>query len=529
MRRLSTPRLIGFSLIVLSAIVVLGNLLIERLERGGVVETSLPGDRVQFVEERLFAPDGQGSWHTTPYAEESLVRQRFRQDKGDALRVFVLGGSFAMGSPYLLQRTEDRGGGIPYFLQQALSASNPGRTIEVVNAAAGAQNAARVRSIAEQVLTLEPDLLVVASCNNEGELPPSALRRFLNEQGGYRLLKRIVAAGAAGAAGEGSYYTPQDPDTAAVRDGFRENIAAVLAMAAEADVPVLLATLPVNLRYPGFDTGGHMIGPDEPMPPPPDVALPEAVERLPELADQPACTTGVLLFEAGEYAAALPLLRDCLHEGPEAMPRLRHVLHAHVALAEYELGVATDWSRAVLDATFGECLAEGIALRYAGELEAATARLQECDGVAEAVRQLGAIAAQQGDLERARGLLEQAVELEPHNRCRPSFNAILREQAEAGGVPLVDLDAHARELAPDGLPGTDLYLDYCHMHWRGYAAMTEPFLEAIPGALPGVRAQALDWSTVARQLPQGGAIEQIRVTNDWQRGEPLPFPELPGY
>ncbi len=530
MRRLSTLRLIGFSAVVLTAVVLVGNLLVERLERGGLVETSLPGDRVQFVEERLFAPDGKGSWHTTPYAEESLIRSRFAQDKDEALRVFVLGGSFAMGSPYLLQRYPDRGGGIPSFLRRALEQANPGRTIEVINVAAGAQNAARVRSIAEQVFTLSPDLLVIASCNNEGELPPGALRRFMNEQGGYRLLKRIVQAGASSAASP-SWYTPQDPDTQQVRQGFRDNIRAVLAQAEARQVPVLLATLPVNLRYQGFDTGGHLIGDEVAMPLPPDVAPPDALPRLPSLTDQPACTTGVLLFEAQAHEAALPLLRDCIREGV-SMPRLDHVLHAHVALAEYELGRATDWSRQVLEQTFGPCLAQGMALRYAGDLDGAAEQLSSCDDVAEATRQLGLVALARRDLAAADALLAQAVELEPHNRCRPSFNQILREEAARSPVTtLVDLESHARSLSPDGLPGPELYVDYCHMNWRGYAAMTGPFLQAIPRVLPGVVAEPLDWEAEGRRmgLPPGDAVEQIRVTNDWVRADPMPYPQLPGW
>ena len=35
-------------------------------------------------------------------------------------------------------------------------------------------------------------------------------------------------------------------------------------------------------------------------------------------------------------------------------------------------------------------------------------------------------------------------------------------------VTLVDLDLWARSVAPHGLPGDDLFVDYCHMNEEGY-------------------------------------------------------------
>ena len=524
-RRLSTPRALAFATLVVLGLLLGGNAIIELLERRGLLETSHPADRVQFVEERLFGSDGAGRWHTTRYAEESLVRQSFPRDKGDAYRVFALGGSFMMGSPYLLQGYPNRAGGIPFFVQEALQRANPERPIEVINVAAGAQNSSRVRGIAEQVLTLDPDALLVASCNNEGEPPPSTARVWLNQQGGYRLLKRALAQDA-----PGSWFTPQDRDTQRLREGFRSNLRWLLAEAERRGVPVFLATLPVNLRYRGWDTGGHIVGdvrdPTDQAPaiePPPPLPLPPGFEN------QSLCVTGSLLFEADEFALARPLLRECLRTG-EVHDRLAHVMPAYSAIADYEVGEADEASAALLEASLGPCLAEGIGLHYAGRWGQAIAVLETCDDPAESLRWIAQAEFAGGRAALAARMLEQVVELAPRNRCRPSFNAIIREEAaRSPHAILVDLEAAAKELSPAGLPGPELYVDYCHMSWSGYAAMARPFVQAITDAEPALSFAWPDPAGIAAEagLPAGGNGEQIRVTNEWTSGDRPEGPQLP--
>ncbi|MCP4867296.1 MAG: hypothetical protein GY898_01080 [Proteobacteria bacterium] len=123
-----------------------------------------------------------------------MVPNRFLRDKGeDGWRLFVTGGSFAMGTPYVDQvsRKQDEGG-IATWLRRDLGPRAPG-PIEVINAAAGAQNSHRVSAIAEEVLNFDPDVVFVATCNNEGALPPGRVREQLHKLGGYRLLGRHLA------------------------------------------------------------------------------------------------------------------------------------------------------------------------------------------------------------------------------------------------------------------------------------------------------------------------------------------------
>ncbi|MCP4873461.1 MAG: tetratricopeptide repeat protein [Proteobacteria bacterium] len=497
---------------------------LEYLERLGWIETSRPSDRVQFVEERLFAPDGRGNWHSTPYAEETLVRQSFPQEKGDTYRIFALGGSFMMGSPYLLQGYPNVAGGMPFFLEEALGRGGSSRPVEVINVAAGAQNSSRVRGIVEQVFTLDPDALYIATCNNEGEPAPSTMRVWLNRQGGYRLLSRLLDEERAG-----SWYTPQDPDTRRIRDGFRANLRWVLSEAEKREVPVFLATLPVNLAYRGWDTGGHIIGEAVVPAVQPAIELPAALPIPAGFELQPKCVTGSLLFEAEEFETARPLLRACLRSD-DPPDRLSRVRPAYSAIADYEVGTADAASDSLLEVSLGACLARGVRLYYQERWDEAIGTFEQCEDPAEALRWIGFVERARGNLEAASDLLEQVVELAPRNRCRPSFNAIIREEAARFSTAiLIDLEAHAKAVSPGGLPGPQLYVDYCHMNWRGYASMTRPVAAAIADHEPSLELSWPDIEAIARDagLPSGGNAEQVRVTNEWARGDVMAPPNLP--
>lgn len=376
-------------------ILLLFNKGVEWLAGRGHVQTYRGVDDVlQFVDEPLFALDKDGWYQTTPYAEISMVHSRFRGRKGDAWRAFILGESFAMGTPYALQGPgRNRPGGIPSFLSADLEAMAPKRPVEVINAAAGAQNSHRVLRIAEQALLLSPDLIVVAACNNEGVLTPGIVTETLHRFAGARIIGRLLTAPIASR--KRSYYTPQDPDTAAVRKEFRANIHAILGLAAKKNVRVLLATLPVNLRYQG-DESGHAIYSNGPEP------------------DRPS-----------------------------------------------------------------PCLGKALSHLQRGRADKAQSELAVCEDV-EALRVLGGLKYDRGSYDEARRLLKQYTELVPRNRCRPSFNEILREEAAAfPNARLADLEKEAEALSLHGIPGPELFVDYCHMNWIGYAAMEKAMLRVL--------------------------------------------------
>jgi len=398
--------LLLFTIVTVAAVLIGGNAAVEWLERRGAVDTQRRDDVVQFVNEPLFARDGT-DWRTSAYAHQSMVPAAFAREKPDGTwRAFLLGGSFMMGTPYVHQdHGEERPGGIGTWLREVLR-PKPQGAVEIINLASGAASSQRVAHVAQQAVQLQPDVLVVASCNNEGEFPPSKLREALHKQGAYRLLSRMLISEPE--PGQRPVYARQSADVEVVRATWLQRLSTIVDEAEERGVAVVLCTLPVNLRY------GHLDG--------------KSFERG---------------FLDGTYW-------------------------------EDEHGATP--------AVHG-CIARGVAQYDAGDFDGALETLADCDDEAEALRFAGLALAAKGEPARALPLLEQSVELVPRNRCRPSFNDDIRALAVAHEhVVLADLDAAARAGSPGGLPGHELFTDYCHMNWSGYALMAETITQAMQRA-----------------------------------------------
>lgn len=502
-----------------SAIVCVGffaglNWLVESLERQGVVHTHDPDDQVQYLTETIWERDGD-RWVTTPYGAEHFTHDTFAAE-GDGPRVFITGGSWALGTPYTMQGAPPKPGSIPSFLEAWLR-SELGPQVDVVNAGAGGQNSNRVVQVAKEALEHDPDVLVVATCNNEGAMTPDRLEAWLKEQGGYRLLSKLLASDEEP---ERTIFTAQDVELDAGAAAYEANLEAIAAASKEAGVPLVLATLPQHVLYEGLGEGHR---PDITSLPDFWYAEPAYHEPLPQppWLDQVNPCLGVLVLqEAGEWELSLALTRMCL---PEHSLGAKPVL---VALARANLGRETEEDHRFLDAHFGPCVARGMAEVRNGQPEAALATLSTCeDHIDEALRWSGLAAAAMKDHARARELLQHSIEMNPHNRCRPSFNRIVRTvAARHPHVALADLELAAEELAPDGLPGDDLFFDSCHMNWRGYGAMARALADTL-GPMLGADPASLDPEAlgIALGLPQGDAVEQIVFAYS-DRGERLPEP-----
>jgi tetratricopeptide (TPR) repeat protein len=349
---------------------------------------------------------GDGWYAPNPKATRLLPESRFKKEKGDGWRVFLLGASFLMGVPY------SHGGSIPFWLQVELEARHPGQGIEVVNAAQSAQNAKRVSEIARYALEHEPDLLIVASCNNEGAVAPGEVSERLHRSGTFRLLRKLLKPEQDA---QVPLHTPQDPDVDAVRKDFEEALEDILKEAARKKVPVLLATLPVNLRYDGHESG-------------------------------------------------LPL-QGKAWTAPGSEP---------------------------LD----PCIDAAKTLAAAGKPKEAEAKYAACDHV-ESLRGVGLAQYARGQFKSAGNSLEQYVELQPRNRCRPSFNRAIRALAERyPNAHLVDLEKGARDRSAHGLPGPAQFVDYCHLNWESQGAVADQFIDAMLQAKLGP-----PWDEVKAQLP----------------------------
>ncbi len=55
-------------------------------------------------------------------------------------------------------------------------------------------------------------------------------------------------------------------------------------------------------------------------------------------------------------------------------------------------------------------------------------------------------------------------------------------------MPLADLERRAEDLSPHGLPGSNLFVDYCHLNWHGYYEMSQVILDVLLADLPALAA-----------------------------------------
>lgn len=488
------------------------NALVERAEDVGLLETTSAVPPVQLVAEPLFA-EADGAWATTEYAEHSLIRSRFPLEKGDAWRMFVLGGSWAMGSPYQGQgeRTGSWPGGVPGFLRSSLESSARRRT-EVINAAAGGQDSHRVARIAATVVDLQPDALLVATCNNDGAPPPSAVASFLAKQGVARLLSQLRPAAPA------TWHGAQDADSLILRRAYEANLEGIAQLTGARGVRLYLATLPTHLEYLGFEPGHLPSGPGRP-----DVDLEPlraglAADPLPVIdplsfAGVEPCVHAKRLADANDPEAALPLLQRCI-QNPIGEHILSQVAAPTLAWAWLRRGERIEEARGELARHVGPCVADAVVELHTDRPAQALQRLQGCtDDLAEALRWIGFAHRALGHEEEARAAWRQSVEYRPRTRCRPSFNEVVRAvAARHEHAVLVDLEA-AYEAWP--APPTDRpwFLDFCHMDWTGYSAMGRAVFEVLKAHEPGLLAPDAEPLTDEafrglHDLPDGPAREQ---------------------
>lgn len=189
-----------------------------------------------------------------------------KEKPDDVVRVVLLGGSAAMGIP-------EAAYGMGPVLEQLLQHRHSGVRVEVINLANTAINSHVVREIADGALALDPDAYVVYLGNNEvvgpygaGTVftpvsPPLPAIRASVELGRTRvgqlvagiwrgLSPREIPTRWRGLEMFLDQQVPADhPRLERVRANFRANLEAICEVAAGQDVPVVLATVGVNLRH----------------------------------------------------------------------------------------------------------------------------------------------------------------------------------------------------------------------------------------------------------------------------------------
>jgi tetratricopeptide (TPR) repeat protein len=225
----------------------------------------------------FFVPDGNPGFYrtnpsfTAPFIPAAFgiapLNFRIRKHKDpNTVRVFVLGESAAQGMP-------EPGLGFAAQLRAQLRARFPGRALEVFNLGITAINSHVVYQAARQVVSFEPDLLVVYMGNNEvvgpygpgcaymSANPPLWLIRASARLRGTRMGQLATAllsplsparAGASEWKGMETFsqasVTADDPRLEAVYRNFSANLQDIVDVARRAGIRTVLATVVANLK-----------------------------------------------------------------------------------------------------------------------------------------------------------------------------------------------------------------------------------------------------------------------------------------
>ena len=234
------------------------------LEERKIIDTQRSDDQVTYLDREWLEKIKTDNGWIYQIQDRSMIKSSFViPKKKRTYRILVSGGSFAMGSPYVVQFENDSlVGGFPDWVKAELELRFPSRQFELINAAAGGQNSNRVRQIVNGLASAEPDLMIVATGNNEGYVSKTRLNESLHKWTIYRLLKKSIKPSVA--LHQRKLYTPQYPETKKIEKQFQENIQSIIDVCKKAGVPLILCTLPINLKYAGHDPQVHGETPDIP-------------------------------------------------------------------------------------------------------------------------------------------------------------------------------------------------------------------------------------------------------------------------
>jgi hypothetical protein len=181
----------------------------------------------------------------------------------NTIRIFCLGSSACASWPHPPAET------FSAYLQQALEAAYPGKQIEVINAAAHGFAAYRTRRVLDEVLQMESDAVIVWEGNNEfledrNYDPPSAgiislvrhLRTFQCLQSAFASRNKMSGEDLKDVAQffwkktrQQSLRLREDPvQFTQVQEHFRISFEHMVSQSQRYRVPIILCTVPVNLR-----------------------------------------------------------------------------------------------------------------------------------------------------------------------------------------------------------------------------------------------------------------------------------------
>ncbi len=350
-----------------------------------------------------------------------------------SVRIFVLGGSAAMGTP-------DPAFNFGRILGVMLGEQYPDTRFEIVNGAMTAINSHAVLEIARHCAARDPDLFVIYMGNNEVTGPYGPGTVFQQWSPSTRIIRASLWAkstrvgqllGDAAGHFRGKDVAPsqwrgmemflnnpvpaEDPRLAAVYDNYRRNLTDICGIAQRANAAVVLSTVAVNLR----DC-------------PPFASLHRSDLTTEDLE------TWESIYEAGGKL--------------EASSRWLE------AIDWYEMAAKIDDRFAELQFRIGQCLLKA------------------------------------GRSAEARGRLELARDLDVLRfRADSSNNAIIRDVAreqKARGVRFVDAELALAQNDPDskGISGGYLFYEHVHLTFEGNYLLARAVLDQVREALPQLAA-----------------------------------------
>jgi lysophospholipase L1-like esterase len=169
--------------------------------------------------------------------------------RGDETLIYVYGESTVWGIPVPEI-------GLVAQMQFYAARRHPGRAVRVVNLGVRSADSSQIRDLVERTIGNRPDLAVVLCGHNEFVRPPGeepldgALRRSELAKAVHRVVSRAsVSMGSPPVPPGRNAPVARSADFVAGRDArYRRNMTAVVSAAREERVPLVLATLPSNLR-----------------------------------------------------------------------------------------------------------------------------------------------------------------------------------------------------------------------------------------------------------------------------------------
>ncbi len=224
-KRKNTFNLILAVYIIISfiIIIILAMMVVETL----LVKTDSKSSSINFVK--------KGSYYLLVHP--NMIKDRFLVEKKDnGFRIFILGGSEAMGSPYVHQQNsiyDELGGllkmpnegGISTWIEKYLKKLYPTKDIEVINAAKGACSLASSTNTFNDITKFgDADLVIILSGNNERDNSQVGNEFELNKSLNF---KEVV-----------NYNSVK----------FKKNVDEITYKAYEYKIPVYFLTVPNNIR-----------------------------------------------------------------------------------------------------------------------------------------------------------------------------------------------------------------------------------------------------------------------------------------